>query len=96
MFCSPEEKRIAHAVHRCTWCGEKIERRFPYVRWVSIDDSVFTNKMHTECLKACRAETAFYGDDDYEPFDNKRPPLTTVEKAIRDQPMLARVWMEPV
>lgn len=55
MFNSPPERLIARKEHVCTWCCEKILVGETYERWVSIDDSANTNKMHLECVASIEA-----------------------------------------
>lgn len=57
----------------CTWCAEEIQPGETYARWANIGDAgYFTNKMHAECLVACR-EDAHANDDGYAIYDNERP-----------------------
>jgi hypothetical protein len=74
MYVSPATALRARKEHRCTWCGEAISPGSEYLRWMSVDDSMYTNKMHRECFDACHEECTFYGEDAYMPFDNHRPP----------------------
>ena len=71
MFNSQIERRTARKSHRCTWCGESIHPGEIYERWVSIEDSIFTNRMHPECSEECGVECATNGGE-YFPFENER------------------------
>ena len=50
MYCTDFETLTARKPHRCTNCGESIDRGSVYKRWASFDGRPFTNKMHPECL----------------------------------------------
>ncbi len=76
MYVSPAVALRARKEHRCTWCGESIAPGSEYLRWMSVDDSMYTNKMHRECFDACHEECGYWGEDEYRPFDNQRPPPT--------------------
>lgn len=71
MFCSPLETRKARKRHRCTNCGHMIEAGETYNRWMSVDDSMFTNKMHLECYEALVAGENGYWE--YSPYDGEPP-----------------------
>lgn len=94
MFTSKPEHRKAVKPHTCTWCGQSIGTGERYYRWFSLDEdaTMGVSKMHPECKREADARTAFLGEPEYEPFVNKRPALTTTEKAIKAQPELATVW----
>jgi hypothetical protein len=72
MYVGPAVALRARKEHRCTWCGEAIPPASEYLRWMSVDDSMYTNKMHRECFDACHEED----ENEYAPFDNDRPPPT--------------------
>lgn len=72
MYCSPQENRKARVKHICTNCAQPIEPGEKYVRWMSVDDSMFTNKMHPECLKALQDAADGYSWE-YEAFGGERP-----------------------
>jgi len=73
MFCTPAKTVIAAKQHRCTWCGQSIQKGESHEVWKSVDGSWFTNRMHPECNKALNAEMDYYGDDEYIAFSNERP-----------------------
>jgi hypothetical protein len=73
MFCSDPVTLKARKAHVCTWCGQSIQPSETYHRWISVDDSMFTNKMHPECVDACHEELRKWNDDEYHPYDNERP-----------------------
>jgi len=72
MHCTPTLTLVARKRHHCTNCGELINPGETYLRWVTFDDSAFTNKMHPECLAALRKE-AICGSFEYEAYQGERP-----------------------
>jgi hypothetical protein len=66
----PITSQRARIAHRCTWCGQDIERGTVYSRWYSINDDgvAATVKMHPKCLDAARED-----GDECTPFENERP-----------------------
>lgn len=74
MYCSDPTTQAARVKHRCTWCSQDILPGERYLRWISVDDSMYTNKMHPECHAACNEEYRDSGDNEYHPYDNERPP----------------------
>ena len=56
-YHSPPVEMTARTTHRCTSCGEPINPGEKYTRWMSVDDSMFTNKMHPECLQMHKHDT---------------------------------------
>jgi len=75
MYCTPEKILTARIQHRCEFCYERIEAGQKYVRWASVDETWFTNKMHPECLSALQ-EDSDWNDFEYAPGQGERPPLT--------------------
>lgn len=71
MHCTDISTPTARKTHRCTSCGESIEAGQKYAKWVSFDDSAFTNKMHPECL-AAHQKDAGQDDWEYSPYDHQR------------------------
>lgn len=67
--------------HRCTWCGQRIEKGERYFRWVSFGDSVFVNKMHAGCMTVFKLEAALEpnGVLDYTPLENERGEQNQLE-----------------
>lgn len=62
-----ESNPIAQKSHRCTWCGETINKGDKYYKYVHVFDlELCVAKMHTECEKAfydwCHES---YNDDGY-------------------------------
>ena len=77
MHCTEHQNVVARTSHRCTWCGEEIEPGSAYLRWSSVDDGKWSaSKMHPECLEACREADRENGTNEYDPYDNERPPKT--------------------
>lgn len=74
MFCGPVQRPKANKEHRCTSCGEQIEKDSIYVRWASAEDAFFDNKMHEECYLAhCELANRQYEHDwEYTPFSYER------------------------
>ena len=73
MFCTPQESVIARKTHLCTNCAQGIAKGESYVKWKSVDDSWFTNKMHPECLQSLNEENEYYGSFEYMPYSGERP-----------------------
>lgn len=69
---TPTQTLTARKDHRCTNCGQLIQAGDQYMRWVSFDDSAFTNKMHPECLDSLQ-DDAEYGEFEYMPYSGERP-----------------------
>ena len=72
MFCSPVIRPKARKEHRCDNCGQTILKGEIYARWMSVEDSMMTNKMHEECLKSWE-EDALGGQFEYTLYDGERP-----------------------
>lgn len=72
-FVTDKAVITARKPHRCTWCGQAIEKGEQHFMWKSVDDSWFTNRMHRECLDACTEECHFYGEVEYPAYQNERP-----------------------
>ena len=75
MHNTKAETLKARKPHRCTSCGEAIAVGKQYARWVSFDDSAYTNKMHPECLAAHHADARKYGSSggwEYQPYSYTR------------------------
>jgi hypothetical protein len=75
MFSSPALTLKAKVLQRCTWCAQDITPGEPYKRWVSVDDYMFTNKMHPECLASVIENEG--SNFEYSPFEGERPPKET-------------------
>jgi hypothetical protein len=69
-FYNPQQSRKARKAHRCTWCGEPIDKGSTYTHQTGVyDNRWYTNKMHPECF-----EDMCDGDDDgFLPYSNERP-----------------------
>lgn len=63
MIGTPEVRR-ARKIHRCNWCGERIEKGEQYENTFQCWDSAWRSKMHMECGLASRAYD--YGGDTIE------------------------------
>lgn len=74
MFCSIASKVKARKDHRCTSCGEIIVKGEDYIKWNSVEDSWFSNKMHQECYDAHEEDAKEWGDGqwDYMPYSYSR------------------------
>jgi hypothetical protein len=69
-FYNQSVTRTARKDHRCTYCGESIDRGGEYVfQKGNYDGSWFESKMHDECFD----EMCEYGDGEYIPYSNERP-----------------------
>ena len=75
MFCTPSKTVKARKLHQCTYCCEPINAGDSYLKWTSVDDSWFTNKLHAECLDALLEEADGY-EFEYMPFSGERPKDT--------------------
>lgn len=71
MYCTPTETLTARVQHLCTNCAQPINKGDEYKRWASMEDCVFTNKMHPECLESLIEMEGSYFE--YSPFDGERP-----------------------
>lgn len=69
-FYNPPEQRTARNAHRCSYCGEPIDRCDKYMHQTGVwEGKWFTSKMHPECFNdMCES-----GDGEYTPYDNERP-----------------------
>lgn len=65
MYVAPSTTQVARKEHQCSWCYEAIKPGEKYLRWLSIDDSAYTNKMHLECHQALCDENP--GEWEYTP-----------------------------
>ncbi len=72
MHCTPAITLVARKRHRCTNCAQDINPGEQYMRWYSVDDAGFTNKMHPECLESLQ-EAEGYGTWEYSPYGGERP-----------------------
>lgn len=53
-YATASIQRNAKTTHKCSWCGQIIERETKYRRWAWFDEgTVSTIKMHLECHIAC-------------------------------------------
>lgn len=71
-YCTHQQILVARKDHRCTNCGQAILAGDTYIRWASFDDSVFTNKMHQECLLSLLEDADGY-EFEYMPYSGERP-----------------------
>jgi predicted RNA-binding Zn-ribbon protein involved in translation (DUF1610 family) len=80
MHCTdPETIKAAKKLHRCSWCGQRIEIGDSYKRWRCYDGGeAGTVKMHPECDEACAEELRKYGENEFMPYDNERPVADSV------------------
>jgi hypothetical protein len=76
-YCTDTETLVSRKEHRCTWCAQVIAKGETYKRWVSFDDSAYTNKMHPECESACNEECREWGENEYTAYQNERPPAAS-------------------
>ncbi len=69
-FFSCAKTRTASNDHRCTYCGERINKgdHYEYQKG-NYDGHWFESKMHPECF----ADLCKYGDGEYTPYSNERP-----------------------
>ena len=75
-FCSEQKLVFARKNHRCTWCGQVIQKGVGYWSWTGvIDNGWSTSKVHLECLEPLDEECHENGGE-YEPFCNERPIAT--------------------
>ena len=74
-FNTPAVTLTARKQHQCTWCFEPIPPGEKYVRWVTLDDSAYTSKMHPECKRACADTCEECGDWEYMPGEGERPAV---------------------
>lgn len=79
MFVSDSKLTKANKAHRCTWCGQAINKGEQYARWTSVDGpgGWFLSKMHVECVGAMHDEIRDGGDREYMPFENERPEVAS-------------------
>lgn len=85
MTHTPARDVAARIDHRCTNCGEAIPAGASYKRWISFDGSVFTNKMHPECLRSLQADCD-YGSFEYSLYGGERPAATLPEAPATEKP----------
>lgn len=71
-YCAPTKTLVARKDHRCTNCGEPINKGDTYLRWTSVDDNWFTSKMHPECHQSLM-DDADGGQFEYMPYSGERP-----------------------
>lgn len=65
----------ARKPHRCIWCGESIPVGETYRRERSVYDGEPQNhKWHLECNAAACKQYFDLGEEEFEAFDNERPP----------------------
>ena len=71
----------ARRQHRCTSCGELILIGDAYKRWVTLEDSAFTSKMHPECYKAHEKDSLRDGGGawEYSPYGHFRGSADDLE-----------------
>ena len=79
MYHTTAKTLTARAAHRCTNCGESIDPGQLYARWVSLDDSAYTNKMHPECLQSL-IDDASGLEFEYSPYSGERPELQSTAR----------------
>jgi predicted nucleic acid-binding Zn-ribbon protein len=77
------ETPMARKQHRCTWCGEHIEKGDTYVRVSGVfDGDLQTSKFHPECDDACTEEARYEGGSfEFMPYDNERPIAAKEKKS---------------
>lgn len=69
---------VARKEHTCHWCGESILRGEQYRRYSAIFDGEFQDtKMHKECYAAMLDDEGVAYDNEFLPFGNERPKVTT-------------------
>jgi hypothetical protein len=71
-FYNPSESRKARKDHRCSYCGETINKGRAYTfqkgNW---DGRWFESKMHDECFN----DMCENGDGEYTLYSNERPQV---------------------
>lgn len=72
MFNTPQETLKARQRHQCTNCAEFIEPGEAYVRWTTMDEACFVNKMHPECLESLQEDADGF-EWEYMPYSGERP-----------------------
>lgn len=80
-FYNEQQRRTARKHHRCSYCGEAINKGDQYTfQKGNYDGHWFESKMHDECFDDM-AET---GDGEYTPYVNDRPKIadTSIDTAI--------------
>ena len=69
-FYNPAEQRRARKAHRCTYCGEAINKGDAYeFQKGNYDGAWFESKMHPECFD----DMCENGDGEYTLYSNDRP-----------------------
>jgi hypothetical protein len=48
-FLRITEVKKTRKIHRCSACGEVIEKGAPAYAWTSVDGTIFTTHLHNEC-----------------------------------------------
>ena len=74
-FYNQHEYRKAIKPHRCTYCGEAINKGDQYIfQKGNYDGRWYESKMHDECFEDMCEE----GDGEYTPYSNERPQRADV------------------
>ena len=69
-YCRPAEQRKAAKDHRCTYCGETIQKGDAYqVQTGFWEGAAFRNKFHAECYQDLCDE----GEGEFTPYSHVRP-----------------------
>jgi len=76
------DARTARKPHVCIWCGELIAPGFTYFDERSVyDGTVQRHRWHPECQAASREYSRESGEDEFDPYDNNRPPALAAKGA---------------
>jgi len=72
---------IASKEHKCTWCGEQIEKGEAYHYYTGIHDGHFqTTHLHIECSDELAEKASYWGEDyEFAPYMNDRPEVDGCE-----------------